>query len=224
MNYRKSMAVSLAVAAITTFGVVSVPAHADGDNARQAPGRAALQYNARQAARYSDAELLQLLLAGQGPIAETHPDLVRLLGFDVNKPHTDETALNFIIDDYLSKTPEFRRYAVGFQSGDQVRVQRALRDFSISFNHYVKSLPQQNDSQSGEFSAQASGWFWMGAYVAIYANAVGVANAVVYANAGVATFALATLAVVTWYLEDGTPVGSELERNKLVTGLATSLG
>ena len=62
-------------------------------------------------------------------------------------------------------------------------------------------------------------WAW----VMVYANAAAVANAVVYANAGVATFALATLAVVTWYLEDGSPAGTSFEREHFIKTLTDAL-
>ncbi|WP_159395008.1 hypothetical protein [Streptomyces sp. 2323.1] len=176
----------------------------------------------KDTAKYSDAELLQLLLAAQGPIADAHPELKQMLGFNPDKPHTNEEALSRIIAGYLATHPRFHEdMAIPFHSGDPVRVDAALRDFSVTFNEYVKK--NAKPASGGKAQAQASGWFWMGAYVAIYVNAVGAANAVAYTTAGVATNALATLVVVTWYLEDGSPAGSDIERDAFVDALTSAL-
>ncbi|MFI8266627.1 hypothetical protein [Streptomyces sp. NPDC085665] len=173
--------------------------------------------------QYSDEALLQLLLAAQGPIADAHPGLQRMLGFNPGKPQTDETALNIIITDYLAAHPGFHKeVAVPFHSGDPVKVDAALRDFSIGFNEFVKQHGAAVHA-GNEVAPHARGWFWMGTYVAVYANAVGAANAVAYTNAGVATNALATLVVVTCYLEDGSPVGSDIERDTFVDALTSAL-
>ncbi|GAA2911241.1 hypothetical protein GCM10020221_03750 [Streptomyces thioluteus] len=207
----------IAVGGFTTQSALA----ADGRGA-SAPGKAQLKEAAKETAKYSDAELLQLLLAAQGPIADAHPELKRMLGFNVSKPRTDEAALNKVIKGYLAAHPEFhKKMAVPFQSGDPVRVDAALRDFSVTFNEFIKKNGQP--VSSGKAQVRAAGWFYMGAYVAIYVNAVGAANAAVYTNAGVATNALATLVVVTWYLEDGKPTGSDIERDAFVGALTSAL-
>ncbi|MCX5204974.1 hypothetical protein OG897_26400 [Streptomyces sp. NBC_00237] len=195
-----------------------------GSGAAAAPGKAQLKKAAKETVKYSDTDLLQLLLAAQGPIAEAHPELKQMLGFNPDKPQTDEGALGKVIAGYLGAHPNFHQeMAVPFHTGDPVRVDAALRDFSISFNKWLKATSQPVEGKKPEAVAQAKGWFWMGAYVAIYVNAVGAANAVAYTNAGVATNALATLVVVTWYLEDGSPTGSGIERDAFVEALTSAL-
>ncbi|MFI1302348.1 hypothetical protein [Streptomyces sioyaensis] len=219
---RNIIAAIVASSIIVAGGVTTQSAFADDGRGASAPGKAHLKEAAKETAKYSDAELLQLLLAAQGPIADAHPELKRMLGFNAAKPHTNEEALSKIITGYLAAHPEFHKeMAVPFQSGDPVRVDAALRDFSVTFNEFIKKNAQP--ASGGKAQAQASGWFWMGAYVAIYVNAVGAANAVAYTTAGVATNALATLVVVTWYLEDGRPAGSDIERDAFVDALTSAL-
>lgn len=223
MKKRKIIAtvVALAVAFVawTTVEASAKPADTSG--------RAALKSASHSMDRYSDREILQLLLAAQGPVARDHPRLKRVLGFNEAKPRTNERALNQVITSYLRYNPNFHaETAKPLQSGDPQRVDAGLRTFSISFNKFAlarnKALKAQ--AQNGEFDAQARGWFWMGAYVAIYATAVAVANAGVYANAAVATNALATLVIVTWYLEDGTPAANTFEHDHLIKSLTDALG
>ncbi|WP_157865001.1 hypothetical protein [Streptomyces prasinopilosus] len=217
---RNTVVAVAAGAILVAGGVTTQTAFAADGREASAPGKAQLKVTAQGTVKYTDAELLQLLLAAQGPIAEAHPELKQMLGFNPDKPHTDEEALNQIITQFLAAHPGFHEnVAVPFYSGDPVRVDAALRDFSISFNKWVEETAEP--SPNGE--AQPAGWFWMGANVAIYVNAVGAANAVAYTNAGVATNALATLVVVTWYLEDGSPTGSGIERDAFVEALTSAL-
>ncbi|GAA0397645.1 hypothetical protein [Streptomyces luteireticuli] len=219
---RNIIATVVASSIIAVGGVATQSAVAADGRAVSAPGKAQLKEAAKETAKYSDAELLQLLLAAQGPIADAHPELKRMLGFNASKPQTDQAALKKVIKGYLAAHPEFhKKMAVPFHSGDPVRVDAALRDFSVTFNDFLKKNGQPVNT--GKAQVRAAGWFYMGAYVAIYVNALGAANAAVYTNAGVATNALATLVVVTWYLEDGKPSGSGIERDAFVGALTNAL-
>ncbi|MEU8892905.1 hypothetical protein [Streptomyces sp. NPDC048442] len=222
---RKTAAAALVGSILVAGGATAQSAFAnDRSGAASAPGKAQLKEAVKETVKYSDQDLLKLLLAAQGPVADAHPELKQMLGFNPDKPHTDDGALTKVIAGYLAAHPDFHPdMAVPFHSGDPVRVDAALRDFSVSFNKWLKETAQPVDSGKPQAVAQAKGWFWMGAYVAIYVNAVGAANAVAYTNAGVATNALATLVVVTWYLEDGSPTGSGIERDAFVDALTSAL-
>ncbi|GAA3374562.1 hypothetical protein [Streptomyces racemochromogenes] len=222
---RKTVAAAALVSVIVGGGITAQTAFADAGHGTSAPGRARLKDAAKNTAEYSDTDLLRLLLAAQGPIADAHPELKRMLSFDPAKPRTDDEALDRVIAGYLAAHPGFHEdTAAGFHSGDPVRVDAALRDFSVSFNKWLGQTSRPAGDGAGPAGvAQARGWFWMGAYVAVYVNAVGAANAVAYTNAGVATNALATLVVVTWYLEDGSPNGSDIERDAFVDALTSAL-
>ncbi|MFK8851375.1 hypothetical protein [Streptomyces sp. Ac-502] len=218
---RNAVAAVVASSILVAGGVTAQSAFADDGRGTSAPGKAQLKA-VNDASKYSDRELLQLLLAAQGPIADAHPELKQMLGFNPSKPHTNEEALGKIITGYLAAHPEFHeKMAIPFHSGDPVRVDTALRDFSVTFIDYIKKNAQPANSSRAQ--AQTRGWFWMGANVAIYVNAVGAANAVAYTTAGVATNALATLVVVTWYLEDGKPASTGIERDAFVDALTSAL-
>ncbi|MFE1384364.1 hypothetical protein ACFW6S_36010 [Streptomyces sp. NPDC058740] len=221
---RRTVAAVATLSLLVGGGVTAQSAFADTGHGASAPSKARLKEAVKKTAEYSDTDLLRLLLAAQGPIADAHPELKQMLGFNPDKPQTDTEALDRVIAGYLAAHPGFHQdTAAPLQSGDPVRVDAALRDFSVSFNKWLKQTAQPTADGGGPAVAQARGWFWMGAYVAIYVNAVGTANAVAYTNAGVATNALATLVVVTWYLEDGSPNGSDIERDAFVNALTSAL-
>ncbi|WP_017587666.1 hypothetical protein [Nocardiopsis ganjiahuensis] len=173
----------------------------------------------QETARYSQEEVLQLLLAGQGPIAEANPELLDTLGFSAEKPHTDEEALDQLISDYLTYEKDFEeKVAVPVRSGDPQKVEAALVALSESFMGFLDA-PADNTSNS----SAASGWTYQGVNVAIYANAVGVVNVAGYTNAGVATLALATLAVVTFYLEDEDAGQNGFEEQHVINELTEAM-
>ncbi|MGW7306824.1 hypothetical protein ACWGI1_14735 [Streptomyces sp. NPDC054835] len=221
----KRTVATVAMLSILAGGSVTAQtAFAAAGHGAPAPGKARLKEAVKKTAEYSDTDLLRLLLAAQGPIADSHPELKQMLGFNPDKPQTDTDALDRVIAGYLAAHPSFHRdVAAALQSGDPVRVDTALRAFSVCFNGWLKQTAQPAPGGGEPVVAQARGWFWMGAYVAIYANAVGAANAIAYTNAGVATNALATLVVVTWYLEDGSPGSSDIERDAFVNALTSAL-
>ncbi|WP_226351962.1 hypothetical protein [Pseudonocardia sp. ICBG601] len=168
---------------------------------------------------YSDVDILKLLLAGQGDAADQHPQLRTILGFAPDKPNTLDEPLMGVIRDYLRTSPSFHSsVSEPLQSGDPERVDEALRSFTKSFIEFAHS---NQKIQQGAPSDYARGWTYMGAYVAIYVNALGVANAVAYANVGVATFALATLGVVTFYLDGDNPA-NQFEREQVVAEVAAA--
>ncbi|MBE1460496.1 SdpC family antimicrobial peptide [Nocardiopsis terrae] len=173
----------------------------------------------REAAHYSQEEILQLLLAGQGPIAEAHPDLLDTLGFSPEKPHTDEEALDQLISDYLTYEKDFEeKVAVPVRTGDPQKVEAALVALSESFMGFLDASADNTGS-----SPTAAGWTYQGVNVAIYANAVGVVNVAGYTNAGVATLALATLAVVTLYLEDEDASQNGFEKQHVINELTEAM-
>lgn len=196
------------------------------------PARAKLKKDSASNTLYSDKEVLELLLAAQGPIADKNPDIVKTLGFSEEKPETDPVALDKVIDEYLAETPEFNsKVSKPFQSGDPEQVDGALQYLTKTFQPYAERKKEEQErilaeqhTQNGNIAeanqdfAEGGGWTWMGAYVAAYANVAAVANAVVYANAALATLAVATLAVVTWYLPEGDGV-AQIDREKRIAVL-----
>lgn len=167
--------------------------------------------------------MLRLLLAGQGPIAQASPELVTLLGFAPDRPQPPAREFDRLIRDYLRYDTSFGGTVVDeVQSGDPLRVDAALRTFSTSFHGYLESKGLRM-RQAGRFDAQARGWLWKGANVAVYVNAVALANAAAYANVGVATNAVATLVVAWFYLPDYNSVNNAFERDELIASVASFL-
>ena len=57
--------------------------------------------------QHSDEYLLYFLLAGQGPIADENQELLKSMNFDLNKPHTDEEALDLLINEDVTYSDSF---------------------------------------------------------------------------------------------------------------------
>lgn len=179
----------------------------------------ALASNASEG-QYTDRDVAKLLLVGDGPMAT--PELNRLLGFDESRPKADPAELEKVLDLYLATVPDFDvTVSAPFQSGDPIRVDAALRHLSTTFNNFVNEQAGSAERPGGP-TISPQGWTWMGANVAIYANAVALSNAVGYTNVGVATLALATIAFVTWYLP-GYDSTSDIDRDARVAQLADAV-
>lgn len=170
-----------------------------------------------QQLKYTDQEVAQLLLSGQGRIVEEKPEFLDVLGFSQEKPDADMAKLNLMIDEYLATVPDFHeKVSVPFQSVNPQEMDNALVYLSETFLKYADA--RQKTVSADDVALQ--GWTWMGANVAIYANAIGVANAVGYANAAVATLAVATIAVVTWYLPGENGGASTIDRQERIATMA----
>lgn len=185
--------------------------------------RATLISDSIPSASFSTEEVLQLLLAGTGPMASD--ELVSLLGFDPNRPEADMAELSPVINQYINSTEGLEEdVTIPFQSGDPTKVDSSLRVLSSTFNDFIQEKVGENQGHRlAESLSQNKGWAWMGANVAIYANAVGVANAVGYSNVGVATLALATIGFVTWYLPDEESATGNIDRDERVESITGAL-
>lgn len=176
-------------------------------------------------AKHSDKDLLYFLLAGQGPIADDNPELLKSMNFDPNKPHTDEEALDLLINEYLTYSDSFPEIKQSLTSGDPAKVEQGLKQFSDDFVQYLEqsgrlvAMETQPDMTTFDFCGKTA----CGAAVVVV-----LANGLVYANVAVATLAVAAGAVVTLavYLEDNeaSPNGmSEFERQEITARFARAL-
>lgn len=221
MQTKRRLSIVAGAAALSCAGAFGVQAVASAGEPYAAPGRVVTQA-ADASATYTDAELLEFLVAGQGPVAREHPELLGYLGFAEDKPVTPAGPMKRFTRDYLAADPDFHEtVAVPVQSGDPEQVDAGLRQFSTELRAVVREKIARSPKKAAATNAQAAGWTWRGANIAVYANAVAVANAGVYANVGVATFVGAVLAV--WYLEDGSMTGSEIEVQTFVAELTDAL-
>lgn len=103
MNRRKL------VASIVSLGLICSTGHmATAAPKNEEPQRAiAVAETVKETSKveYTDREVLQLLLAAEGRIAQEHPELQQILGFSPENPTVDMDVLNNTIDLYLEETP-----------------------------------------------------------------------------------------------------------------------
>lgn len=148
-----------------------------------------------QVTKYTDEEILQVLLAGVGPISQEYPDLVTsYLGFYPDKGEVNMDELNKMIDGYLEFNKNFSsEISDSLRSGDPIVVENSLVKFSETFQEFL-SIHYGFDADKAMTRAVASPR--EGAEVWVVAYAVAFVNAGVYANLGVATMALVAGAAV----------------------------
>lgn len=178
--------------------------------------------NSDTIAKHSDKDLLYFLLAGQGPIAEENPDLLKAMNFDPQKPYTDKSALDTVISEYLSYSKEYPKIRQSLTSNNPHKVESGLKHFSDDFVRYLK---QSDRLVNLENKIAVTPYGFCGKTVCGAALAVVLANGLLYANVAVATMALAAGAVVTLavYLEDdeSNPNGmTDFERQEITARLA----
>jgi SdpC family antimicrobial peptide len=170
---------------------------------------------------YQDMDVLQFLVLSEGAIAEDHPKLAAQLGFVSPPPETDRAATRQLMLDYLDAHPDFHeRVATRVQSGDPVRVDRALERFASSFNDF---LTQRHGVEQKANSASARGFAVNATFIATAGWVAAVAGVVVYA--GVAGFhvGVAVTVIVYVYLPgmEGAPKG--IERDAIVQMVSSTL-
>ena len=171
---------------------------------------------------FSLEDTLKLLLAGIGPVAEEHPDLVRFLGFSDDRPATDEAALNEVIADFVKFAPKATASVQKrLSSGQPQQVEKALADLTSAFQDYLKSKNATSPENADNSVVNAAG---CGAFkVCVGVTLLAVANGVVYANVAAATFAVATLAVAWVYLMDDPTQSTAFERDEFIAKMTSAL-
>ena len=174
---------------------------------------------------YSDREVLAWLLAAAGPIAKEHPESLRYLGLtEATRPPVRWKELNVAMDNYLKYDKTFHRdVAVPMQSGDPIKTEQAFKVFTAHAKSYL-ALSETSSKVRAQAEATAAGKIGAKAKVAVYV--VALANAVVYANAAVATNVAATLVLVWFYLMDESGGGpkNDFERQQFIAQVTVDLG
>lgn len=173
-------------------------------------------------AKRSDKDLLYFLLAGQGPIAEENPDLLKAMNFDPQKPYTDNSALDTVISEYLKYSKEYPTIRQSLTSNNPRKVKTGLKRFSDDFVRYLK---QSDRLVNLENKKVVTPYGFCGKTACGAALVVVLANGLLYANVAVATMALAAGAVVTLavYLEDDEAnpnAMTDFERQEITARLA----
>lgn len=172
--------------------------------------------------RYTDAQILEVLFNGTGPVADENPLLLERLNFADEYEKADPELLAEVIDRYLTYHPTFDVDVLEpITSGNPELVEAGLATLTTTY------LQMLQDEYGVEVSASAAradcgagAWFCVVVYVA------GFVNVAVYANAAVATLAVVALAVVPaaiTYLMDEDSQDSVLVKDELVAALTLSL-
>lgn len=215
---KKTLALATAAAIAVATVPVSFAVNSTPNDSRATPIEEAVP-----SGNYDDRDVAQLLLTGTGPMATQ--EVQDALGFENDRPRPSETELQELLTDYLGSVPSFHEeVTVPFQSGNPAKVDSALQALTKSFESYVNSKAEEEGDESGKLTESDAEpyWGWMGANVAIYANAIGASQAVVYTIAGVATLALGTIYATIWYLPDDESQNN-IDRQEKVASLNEAL-
>ncbi|MBT2486646.1 MULTISPECIES: hypothetical protein [unclassified Microbacterium] len=98
--------------------------------------------SADQISKYSDREVLELLLAGKGAIAEANPKIVDVLGFAPDRAEISDEDLALVVDAYLAFNPNFRDQVLpGLTSGAPNVVSESLGNFYKSVVEFWETDP-----------------------------------------------------------------------------------
>ncbi|MBP2266148.1 SdpC family antimicrobial peptide [Pseudarthrobacter sp. PvP004] len=153
---------------------------------------------------YSAEDALRLLLAGVGPLAESNPRLLSLLGFAADRPVPTLAEVDPIVQDFMAYYPGFSSEVLPkLRSGKLRSVEAGLATFTEKFYDYLayrKAITDPQDAQ--QVAPYGCGVTWTWAAVAAFV----VANGALYANVAVATLvvvaggAVLVLLVVPGYL------------------------
>ncbi|WP_130840112.1 hypothetical protein [Corynebacterium neomassiliense] len=174
----------------------------------------------------NDKDLVMLLLTGTGSLADSHPNVVRDLGFsdDREKP-TPEAAGDFA-DYFLAEHSDFHDdVAEPVISGDPRRVEEALKDVTSMSRATIDHVDSKVEQP------QVSDYKWKG-HVGLWHDAItaaeALANGVVYANVAVATMlvvagAAAAVATVVLAYNFNSDKVSKFDREQQIAKLTQEL-
>lgn len=173
-----------------------------------------------------------MLFAGIGPLAESNPRLLNLLGFAQERPAPDARKVDELITDFLKFYPGFETEILPkMKSGNATDVEAALKHFTHRFEDYVRATTPVKPAKTKGEQVSTNGTFVTNTEVAV--NGAAVANVILYANVGVATFvlvaggAVVVALVVVSYLSDGSSMvdstATKLERQTAVAELTKAL-
>jgi len=164
--------------------------------------------------KYSDEDILKLLLDGSGPVAEANPKIVDALGFTEDRERINPDIIDEHVAGYLDFNPTFNEDIVQqLSSGNPTVVEAALQQFGFTYQDYVKEV---YDVDFEQLVAPAAG---CGGSVCV--QVVVVTIGAIYATVGIATF-VAAVAAVTYLMDDDAPL-DDIERQEVISELTLAL-
>lgn len=173
---------------------------------------------------YSQREVLQLLLAGEGVLADNNPGIVESLGFHPDRAPIEMETLDIVVDAYAAFNPTFQSDLMPYlTSGNPKAVTHALKEFYTTVISFWETDPIFEEART--LAQETSGFELAGRGVAnvnvnvnVNVNAAAALAVVVVVVAGVV--AVAAVAVV--YLDDvDKPYG--IDHTNMVRDLTTAL-
>lgn len=177
-------------------------------------------------AKYSDDEVLQFLVFGDGRVSEDNPGLADSLGFKQAEEGADRSAANALIADYHAAHPQVvARISANLQSGSPVHVDRALQEFATSLNAYAQKVYNAKPAKSKDvYSTNGSNWAWTATWLAAAAVVAAGAAAVVYgAVAGFHAGVAVTVIYLVYLPEMQGSAPSTIEKDTMVSTIASGL-
>ncbi|MFI6056029.1 sporulation delaying protein family toxin [Streptomyces violascens] len=217
MNLKKTGALACA-AAVLTVGIAYGSA-----SAAPVAVHAAVK-PAEHHVKYSDEDIVGLLVFAKGKAADEHPDLAKQIR-SRRSPQTSQVTLEQIAvftKDLKVVDKDFHdKVTVAVQINDPFQAKAGME----RLNEDLKSFMTQHKTPAMKSPNRANGWFWHDAYIVIEINAVGAINAIGYANVAGATEAVVTLVVVPAAVSYGFDMSqpNNLDADNMVSSVAAAL-
>ncbi|MEU1630348.1 hypothetical protein ABZ746_34660 [Streptomyces sp. NPDC020096] len=179
---------------------------------------------AKHHVKYSDADIVGLLVFAKGRAADDHPDLAAKIRAD-RTAQTSQVTLTQIAE----FTTELKAIDTQFHGNVTIPVQVQdpfqAKQGMERLNDDIKTFLKQHQSPDANSPARSEGWFFHDANVLIELNALGAINAIGYANVAGATEVAIALVVVPSAVSYGFDMSqpNKLDENNLVSAVAAGL-
>ncbi len=188
---RTTALISSAAALVAVVGSGAVAVAAAPSHARTAVTASAAE---EHHVKYSDEDIVGLLVFAKGKAADEHPDLAAEIRAHRNE-QTNQVTLAQIAEftkELMATDPEFHdKITVAVQINDPFQAQAGMERLNDDLKKFLTAHQVQGKSPN-----RADGWFWHDVNIAIEINALAAINGAVYANVAGATEAVVALVVV----------------------------
>ena len=161
-----------------------------------------IQPENRNIAKYNEKEVLQLLLAGQGPIADHYPEAEKALGFKEDRTHASKAEVDRLVDLYLRYNPQFESTILErLLSEDPTIFERALIEFYEDLTHFLRNevgvvaSKEGNTKGRSQFFGRVNVNNGVVVNIGVHANVAVNVNVLQHANVAVVAVAAAAIAV-----------------------------
>ncbi|MEV0260078.1 sporulation delaying protein family toxin [Streptomyces sp. NPDC050617] len=189
---RTTALISSAAALVAVLGTGAVAVAAAPSHARTAVTASAA--DGEHHVKYSDEDIVGLLVFAKGKAADEHPDLAAEIRAHRNE-QTNQVTLAQIAEftkELMATDPEFHdKITVAVQINDPFQAQAGMERLNDDLKKFLTA-----HQVTGKSPNRADGWLWHDVNIAIEVNALAAINGAVYANVAGATEAVVALVVV----------------------------